>query len=338
VSPDHLVEVGTDFRASSLDVLARSRLADDAVPAFLRGLTERGIPEVALVSTCNRFELYAATDTPDEAAAALEEEVRALLDGNGHVEIVARRDRDAVAHLIAVAAGLESALLGEHEVLGQVRRAHIRAADAGAAGHTLARVFGHALRHGRRIRRALGISNVRRSLTELAADWLVSEVEEPPRRSAVVVGAGETASQMAARLRAAGFGRLTIVNRSFERSRELAEAVGASTEAFGRLPAAVREADVLVLATSAPEPVVTAKDMRRALNGRSEPFFLVDLGLSPNAEAGASEHPRIKTLTLSDVIGLALTESRRERTRTIEAGALVQAAADELKPRVASTV
>src|SRR5919106_1190589 len=165
------------------------------------------------------------------------------------VEVVLRQDRDAVRHLIAVSAGLESALLGEHEVLGQVRRAHGRAVEAGTSGEALSELFGHALRHGRRIRRALGISKLRRSLTDLAADWVAAHVGNLEERSAVVVGAGETASQMAARLRAAGFGRLTIVNRSFERSRELAEAVGASTEAFGRLPAAVREADVLVLAT-----------------------------------------------------------------------------------------
>jgi glutamyl-tRNA reductase len=334
VQREHFVEVGTDFRASSLEGLSRARLAEDVVPEFLRRVTRRGVPEVVLLSTCNRFELYAATDAPEETAAALEDELRGLLDGNGHVETVMRRDEDAVRHLIAVAAGLESALLGEHEVLGQVRRAHARAAEAGTSGEALSLLFGHALRHGRRIRRALGISKLRRSLTELATDWVILQLPDLERRSAAVVGAGETASQMASRLRELGIGRLTIVNRSFERSRELAEAVGAETADLASLSAILTGTDLLVLATSAPEPLVTRADVL----DRSTRLLLVDLGLSPNAAPDVSEDPSVTTLTLGDVVALALTESERERTRTPQVGALVQAAVDEFKPRVASTV
>lgn len=332
--PEHLVEVGTDFRASSLEVLARARLADEAVPAFLRRLSQRGVPEVVLLSTCNRVELYAATDAPEETTAALEDELLALVDGNGHVETVRRRDDDAVAHLIAVSAGLESALLGEHEVLGQVRRAHGRAVEAGTSGEALSELFGHALRHGRRIRRALGLSKLRRSLTDLAAAWVAEQVGDLEQRCAVVVGAGETASQMAARLRSLGIGRLTIANRSFEGSRQLAAAVDGATERFERLPALLADTDLLVLATSAPEPLVTEADVR----GRERKLYLVDLGLSPNADQGLAQHPSVSTLSLSEVVALALTESERERARTPRAGALVQAAVDEFKPRAASTV
>jgi glutamyl-tRNA reductase len=334
VAAEHFVEVGTDFRASSLEVLARARLADEEMPTFLRRIARRGVTEVALLSTCNRFELYAATDSVEDAVAALEEEVRAVLNGNGYVETVVRLDESAVSHLIAVSAGLESALLGEHEILGQVRRAHGRAIEAGTAGGALSDLFGHALRHGRRIRRALGISHIRRSLTELAADWIATRLPEPERRSAVVVGAGETASQMAARLSSAGIGRLTVVNRSIARSRELAGRLGAEAELLERLPALLAHTDLLVLATSAPEPLVREKDMP----ARSEPLFLLDLGLSPNAERAVSEHPGVTTLTLSDVIELALSESKRGRTRAMHAAALVQAAVDEFRPRVASTV
>jgi glutamyl-tRNA reductase len=332
VRPEHLVEVGTDFRTSSLEVVARARLADDAVPVFLQRLSQRAIPEVVLLSTCNRVELYAATDAPEEAAAALEDELLALVDGNGHVETVCRRDEEAVAHLIAVSAGLESALLGEHEVLGQVRRAHGRAVEAGTSGDALSELFGHALRHGRRIRRALGLSKLRRSLTDLAAAWVAQQVGDLVERSAIVVGAGETASQMAARLRSAGIGRLTIVNRSVERSQQLAAALAADTGSFESLPALLADTDLLVLATSAPEPLVMEADV----GGRTKQLYVVDLGLSPNADQGVAQHPSVSMLTLSDVVALALTES--ERSRLPRAGALVQAAVDEFKPRAASTV
>jgi glutamyl-tRNA reductase len=326
-SRERIVEVGTDFQASSLEVLSRARVAN--VPEYLERIGTGRIEEIALLSTCNRFELYAATDDPERTLIALEREVRRLLGANGDVELVIRRDEDAVAHLVAVSAGLESALLGEHEILGQVRRAHLTATEAGTAGRALDHLFEHALRHGRRIRRALGIAGLRRSLTELAADWIVEHLSEPDRRSAVVVGAGETASQMAQHLRGLGMGELTIVNRSRARSSELADAVDGRPESVERLPGLLASSDLVVLATSAPEPLLTEADVHRALRGRDRELVVVDLGLSANAEPGVSKHPSVTTLTLSDVIALAAADPRRERTQAAQAQTLIQEAVDE---------
>jgi glutamyl-tRNA reductase len=326
-SGEQIVEVGTDFQVSSLEVLSRARVSD--IPAYLEHIRDSRTAEIALLSTCNRFELYAATDDPERTLMALEGEIRSLLGRNGDVELVIRRDEDAVAHLVAVSAGLESALLGEHEILGQVRRAHAAAAEAGTAGKALDRLFEHALRHGRRIRRALGIADLRRSLTELAAGWIATQLSEPERRAAVVVGAGETASQMAQHLRGLGIGTLTVVNRSFTRSREVAEAVGARPERFDRLQSVLPESDLVVLATSAPEPVLTESGVRSALQGRGRTLFVVDLGLSANAEAGVSRHPSVTTLTLSDVLALAVADSKRERAHAVHAETLIREAVDE---------
>ena len=324
---ERIVEVGTDFQASSLEVLSRARVTN--VPAYLERIRTGRIKEIALVATCNRFELYAATDDPEHTLIALEREVRRLLGANGDVELVIRRDEDAVAHLVAVSAGLESALLGEHEILGQVRRAHMTATEAGTAGRALDHLFEHALRHGRRIRRALGIAGLRRSLTELAADWIGEHVSEPDSRSAVVVGAGETASQMAQHLRGLGIGELTIVNRSRARSSDLADAAGGRAESFERLPGLLAASDLIVLATSAPEPLLTEADVHTALRGRDRKLVVVDLGLSANAEAGVSQHPSVTTLTLSDVVALAAADSRRERTQAAQAQTLIREAVDD---------
>jgi glutamyl-tRNA reductase len=327
-SGERIVEIGTDFQASSLEVLSRARVTD--IPAYLERIRSGRIAEIALLSTCNRFELYAATDDPEETLIALEREVRGLLGQNGAAELVVRRDEDAVAHLVAVSAGLESALLGEHEILGQVRRAHTTATEAGTAGRALDHLFEHALRHGRRIRRALGIADLRRSLTEPAADWIAKHVSEPERCTAIVVGAGETASQMAQQLRGLGIGKLTVVNRSLKRSSELAEAVGGRAERFDRLPGLLPESDLIVLATSAPEPLLAEADVRSALRGRRRKLLVVDLGLSANAEPGISQHPSVTTLTLSDVIALAVADSTRETT--VQAQTLIREAVDDFWP------
>lgn len=329
-SGDRIVEVGTDFQVSSLEVLSRARVPN--IPAYLKRLRVGGIAEIALLSTCNRFELYAATDNPEKTQIALEQEVRGLLGHNGDVEFVIRRDGDAVAHLVAVSAGLESALLGEHEILGQVRRAHSAAAEAGTMGGALGRLFKHALRHGRRIRRTLGIADLRRSLTEPAAGWIAKHLSEPERRAAVVVGAGETASQMARHLRELGLGKLTVVNRSFSRSRELAEAVGARPERFDRLQSVLPDSDLVVLATSAPEPLLTEAGVRSAFRGGDRKLFVVDLGLSANAEPGVMQLPWVTTLTLSDIIALALADSKREPAQAARAETLIREAVAEFGP------
>jgi len=326
---ERIVEVGTDFQASPLEALSRARIVD--IHAFLDRIRNGPVAEIALLSTCNRFELYAATNEPENGLSALETEVRDLLGGNGDVELVVRRDDEAVGHLVAVAAGLESALVGEHEILGQVRRAHAIAAEAGTAGRTLGRLFEYASRHGRRIRRALGIAGLRRSLTDLAADWIRAHVPAPERRAAVVVGAGETASQMAQHLRGLDFGTLVVVNRSFARSRELAEDLGARAERFDRLPGLLRDADLVVLATSAPEPVLTEASLRAARRGRLGQLAVVDLGLSLNAEPAISKHPSVTVLTLSDVLALAVAESKREREQGARAEAMIREAVEDFR-------
>ncbi|MBW3592577.1 MAG: hypothetical protein KY396_02690 [Actinobacteria bacterium] len=183
-----LLQAGADFQAASLDALGRARTRAEARSRSLERLSAAGVTEVAVLSTCNRFEIYAAAADADRAAGALELETAAMLGADdSDFDIVVRRDRAAVAHLVAVAAGLESALLGEHEILGQVRRAYIAAADAGAASNDLARLFEHALHHGRRIRSTLGISGVRRSLADVAVEWVAARVPDLDNKTAAVV-------------------------------------------------------------------------------------------------------------------------------------------------------
>jgi glutamyl-tRNA reductase len=322
-----IVEVGTDFQASSLDVLGEARLPDPGVPAFLRRIRHGPVAEVALLSTCNRFEVYAVTDNPEGAVAALAAELHSVL---GAAERLVRRDNEALAHLVSVAAGLESALLGEHEILGQVRRAHAIAAEAGTDGTLLNQLFEHALRHGRRIRRALGISGLRRSLTDVAAGWISDQLPEPECRTAAVVGAGETAAQMARHLAALGVGSLLILNRDAARAGELARSTNGSAERLEQLEERLPDLDILVLATSSPEPLLRKKALAPA---RRAPLLVVDLGIPPNAERSLARHRSVTMLGLGEVLALALSESSEERTRVVYSDALVQDAVDEFLSR-----
>ena len=326
-----LVQVGADFQTSSLDAIGRARARTETASASLERLAAEGITEIAVLSTCNRFEMYAAAADADRTAHALELEAASVFGPeDADLEVVVRRDRAAIGHLVAVAAGLESALLGEYEILGQVRRAYVSAAEAGTASTELARAFEHALRHGRRIRSTLGISGVRRSLADVAVEWVASRVSDVETTRAGVVGAGEVGSQIVRGLASVGVRDLVVLNRNVAAARKLAAATGAIAEPLARLTTLLSELDVVVLATSSPIAIVGEPDVRRGLADRPHrPLHIVDLGLPPNASPAVAEHPSLELLSLSDALRLAMADSTRREIRRERADELVRAAVDE---------
>lgn len=327
-----VLEVGTDIQTSSLDVLSRAIPSTEDAATALRRIVANGIPEVAVLSTCNRFELYAAAGDPEHALSVLRDEAQALLawEPGSRVELVVRRDREAVRHLVSVAAGLESGLIGEHEILGQVRRAYAAGKDAGTVGTVLARLFDHALRHGREIRNRVGISGARRSLTDVAASWISAELPAAERVAAAVVGAGQTASQMAFHLTSRGVDELFILNRNPAAARALARACNARAFEIGELPRLLPELDVAVLATASSEPILSQSDVRDALARRSKgALLIVDLGLRPNVERAVGNHPSAKVLALGEVLELARATSNGAESWREQADDLLREAVDE---------
>ncbi|HEY3215025.1 MAG TPA: glutamyl-tRNA reductase [Candidatus Eisenbacteria bacterium] len=305
-------------RTASFDELERMALSSGQRSELLRHMARHRVPGVVLC-TCNRIELYWwSRGSADDAAA------EGCLLSSVRSEVPPPRDRfarrsGAVAarHLFRVAAGLESLVVGEGEVLGQVREAIEEAEGLDAAGSLLPALFRAALRCAGRARTETGIGSGALSAASAAVQLLIRIHPDLERRLVVVVGAGATGRKVAKHLRAEGVQRIVIVNRSPEPAREVATELGGRAAALDELPAWLAEADAAFFAVETSAPLVTAADLgaaRPPLAARR--LGLIDLSLPRAVDPACARLPGV---VLHDLSGLEeiVAHNRAQREREI---------------------
>jgi len=293
------------------------------LPKALADLRDRAaLDEVVVLSTCMRTEVYATADRFHPAVQDIrnflcESSFSAPEDVADHLTML--YDEAAIGHLFAVASGLDSAVLGESEILAQVRTAWETARVEGGSGTVLSGLFRHALEVGKRVRSetaiARGTTSVSAAAVALAADHLGSL----DGRRILVLGAGDMGEGMAVALAGAGVADIQVANRTRSRAQALADRIGGRTVAFGSLGAALTEVDVLLTSTGAPEPVLTAEDLRPVLDERAaRPLLIVDVAVPRDVEPSVRHLDGVTVLDLDDLRAFAragLEDRRREVTR-----------------------
>ena len=305
--------LSANLRELPLDQLERVTPSGDAAVALCRTLAAAGIEAVMLV-TCNRSELYwhsrgARDDARVRAALA------AALGGDPAGAFAEARADEAARHLFRVAAGLESELVGEPEVLGQVREAHERSQAAGAAGSVLGALFHAARRAGGRARQETEIGVGALTVASAGALRLLQDPARPASGTVLVVGAGRVGRAAAQQFASAGVARIVVLNRTPERARELAARVRGESAPLAALPEWLAVADAALFALHAPAPVVTAPAAAAALAGRAaRPLVLVDLSLPRAVHPGAGEVAGVRLHDLSALEEIvAANRARRAR-------------------------
>ena len=317
----HVVMVGASHQAASVEVRERLHVG----PQLARELGPRLAGEHAeavVVSTCNRTEIYlAAADVAGATALAFEELAR--LTGFGARELRSvlsvLTDGGAAAHLFAVAGGLESLVVGETQILGQVRAAHRAALDARASGPVLDRLFRHALQTGRRIRSETTLVDwpaTVPSATVRLAETLVGSLESS---TALVIGAGRMSELVLLNLVHRGCGRIVVANRTLDAAARLAERFGAEPVSLDRLRDPLAECDLVVSCTAAPGTVLSRDDICRAAARRiGRPMLLMDIAVPRDLD------PEIASLRdcylynvddLTDVVAATRDDRSRELVR-----------------------
>ena len=279
---------GVSHHTATLATRERVSLGEGDVRAVLRRLSgDPGIRGAVVLSTCNRTELYAVASDAAHGEAAL----RAALERHSRAGAAALAcatyvlvDDAAVEHLFRVVAGLDSAVVGESEIVGQVRAAVARAEHEAMHCELLRSAFDHALLAGRRVRRRTGIG---RGSTSLAAVVARSALAHRQDRGVLLVGAGRLIRSVAGALHGQGAGPLMIANRTPAAAVRLAEAFGGEAIALPELDGALARADVVITATGAPEPVLTA-DRLRALAPAARPRAVFDLAVPRDVEPAAA--------------------------------------------------
>jgi len=263
----NLLFVGWNHRATPVEVRERLAFTPDAAREAMRRLSaERILAEGAIVATCNRSEVYGLTERED-GAAAVAAFVSAFhkVDGSILRETALSGQGDETArHLYRVASGLDSMVLGESQILGQIRDAYRLAAEAGVARTVTNRLFQSALECGKRVRSETTLGARPTSVPGIALLLVGRVFEELTGRRILVVGAGETAELTAQLLVEAGATDIRVCNRSDERAARLATSIGGRPVPWTSLVAAAAESDLILSATGAPDPVITAASLGEA--------------------------------------------------------------------------
>jgi len=314
--------IGCNHRTAPVELRERVAFTTEQAVDAASQLRQRGILEEAVVvSTCNRSELYGVpADTAAPIADVLEEFLTAYhriprsdLEGRTYRWMGA----DAIRHLFRVASGLDSMLLGEAEILGQIRTAYGRALEHGATGPILNRAFQGALEVGKRVRAETEVG-ARPMSVSLAGVKLAERVFGSLKgRTALILGAGEVAEQVTEHLRNRAIGSLRVVNRSFDRARSLAAAVSGQAIPWESLESAISAPDIIVTSVGDAGAILTREKLLRALTAREgRPVFVVDLGMPRNVAADAANLYNLYLYNIDD-LGEIVEQNKKARETEI---------------------
>ena len=321
-----LLVVGVNHRSGPLPLLERLIIAPDDLAKRVSGLALRDdIREAVVLSTCNRTEVYVYAERFHGAYA----DVRDFLCELGGLDVdelaphlFSQHDEAAVAHLFEVAAGLDSAVLGEGEILGQIRTAWQVAKEETAARAGMNLLMRSAVAAGKRARSESAIGRGTASVSHAAVEMLADVVGDLTGKHVAVIGAGSMGEGVAVALHKSGGADICVVNRSPERGAALAERVGATALGFDRLEAALAAADVVVTSTGSGEPVITVEVLRRARAKNAGPLHIIDIAVPRDVEADVGDLDDVSILDLDDLRdwadrGLAKREKEAELVRRI---------------------
>jgi len=317
-----LTLVGMNHRSASLELRERACFAEDDLPAALTRMRETTSADEALIlATCNRVEILTrAKDGPGMAA-----EIRTFLARERGLDdvtidrhVYVHEGLHAVRHVFSVACGLDSMVLGEPQILGQLKRAYAIAQGSGSTGPVLDRLLQHALSTAKRVRTTTGISRHAVSVAYAAANLARTIFDRLEGRSALLLGAGKMTELAAKHLASQGVTDLTVTNRTFARAETLAASLGGNAVPWDAFTRELTRVDIVLTGTAATTPVLTKEQVRQALRARrGRPLFIVDIAVPRDVEPAVHDLPGVYLYDVDDLQGI-VDEGLEERRLAAE--------------------
>ena len=299
-----IVVIGLNHHTGPLELLERVAIAADDVPKAIAGLVRRpSIREAAILSTCNRTEVYAVAERFHGAYGDIRDFFCELGDLDAvelQPHLYSQHDQGAVAHLFEVAAGLDSALIGETEILGQVRTAWEVAQREGGSRATLNLLFRHAVETGKRARTETSISRGTASLSHAAVEMAADRLGSLDGKRVLVVGAGEMGEGIARALSSVGRCTVTVTSRTDGRAALVAERIGARVLPYDRMADALADTDVLLTCTGAPLPLIDA-ELLGAARPAGTALLIVDISVPRDVATDVTGLAGVTLLNLEDL-------------------------------------
>jgi glutamyl-tRNA reductase len=313
-----VIVVGLNHRSVPVELLERMAVPAPRLTKALHDLAEREhLSEVAVLSTCNRTEIYAYCS---RFHAAVGDIVEFLAEYSGadpeefNDHLYTYFDEAAISHLFSVAAGLDSMIVGEGEILGQVREAWKDAETEGTTATLLGRVFRHAIESGKRVRTETEIGRHPVSISSAAVAVAGEHLGGLEGCRVLVIGAGEMGEGMTEAIALRGVADICVANRSVENAEALAQRVGGRIAALGDLAAELAAADVVLASTASSEVLIERSGVEAAMTSRHDrPLLIVDVALPRDIDPGVGEIPGVTLLDLDDLKDFAQRSSERRR-------------------------
>lgn len=340
MSQDALFVLGATHQTASLAI--REKLTFDAAAAAALHAKLASLPdlrEFAMLSTCNRIEFYGVA--ADIGAAQRLQATFCAHQNFDRAEFekiqLHLRGRQTVQHLLEVAAGLDSQMLGETEIFGQVKEAYAAAQSRGSTGPVLNRLFQKAFQAAKHVRTHTAITEGQVSVANVAVELALNIFGELPKAHVLLLGAGEIGEKTARAFQSRGAASLTVASRHLERAMELATALGASAMPFEQREARLAEFDIVVCATSAPTAVLAAESAAAAMRKRpARPLFLIDLALPRDVEPGVAELQNVFLYNLDDLAKIAEENRAARETELVKCRTILTEKTDALWRHVAA--
>ena len=313
-APADYVVVGANHRSSSVSLRDRLFVDDADVPGVLATLADGGFDEAILVSTCDRVEVHGVAGDPARAASTARDLLRARAGGDvetGGGTIVELQGDAAVRHVIAVAASLESVVVGEAEVLGQIKTAHARAKEAGGTGPALESLMQRAYAAAKDVRTNTAIAEGPVSMATAAVKAAAGLFGTLENVSALLIGPSEMGLLMVDHFQNGGLRRITVAGRTAARGAALAQIVGGHSTTYDAIPEALTGSDLVIGAAGLGRHMITADMVRTALRARRrKPIFVLDVAIPGDADPAIAE---LEDAFLYDLDHLeAIARSNRE--------------------------
>lgn len=295
-----LILLGLNHKTAPLEIRERFAYGEDQVPDLLKRICEPpGIDELAMLSTCNRTEIYAVTQEPSLCRSRLLE----LFQGQGHPDFLyVQKDDEAIKHLFQVSSGLDSLVLGESQILAQVRQAFTVAQRARTTGPLLDKLFPWALKVGKLARSQTRICQGAASVAAAAVELAQMIFEDLKGRRVLLLGAGKMTQAALKLLQNSGVERIRVVNRTLARAEELAARCGGEAAPFEDLDKALLDIDILIASTGAPHYVVSRQRLAAIMaQRRGRPLFMVDIAVPRDLEPSCQELDNVYLYNIDDL-------------------------------------
>ncbi len=323
-NPELLFLLGYSHRTAPLEVRERIALSNHEHQQFYLTRSQvPGLDECVLLNTCNRVEIYGVSQNKN-----IKNDILRYLGGVHHFDPSKieefgywKTNKEVVEHAFEVAAGLDSQMLGETEILGQVKSAYAVATSTEATGPVINRIFQKSFQAAKWIRTNTAIGQGQISIGNVAVDLAKRVCGELDEAKLLIIGTGEVGQQTAKALKSRGTGQITVASRTTDRARDLANTLSAAAASFDEIDDLVVHSDIVICSTRVDTPILNVKNLKKNIRKRSDrPLFLIDLGMPRNVDSKIADISNVYLYNLDDLSQVAnenlkIRENELERAR-----------------------